>query len=148
MVQPTRSLWTTNRTFALVLGVVFTLIGIIGYFIPTENGTGVQALFGIFDVDAVHNTVHLLTGLVAIAAAFTGWSVTFNRVFGVIYTLIALLGLIPALYFPVYGNDHGLFLGLMHLSVADHILHLVTGLAALAVGFFLHDANTARDRTL
>lgn len=136
MVQQTRTTWTTNRMFALVLGIVLLLIGVIGFFIPTENGTGVQALFGIFDVDVVHNLVHVLSGLIAIAAAFGGFSVAYNRIFGVIYTLIGLLGLIPALYFPTYGTDSGLFLGLMHLSIADHVLHLVIGLSAMAVGFY------------
>ena len=70
MIQPTRTAWTTNRMFALVLGSVLLLIGVIGFVIPTENGTGVQALFGIFDVDVVHNLIHVLSGLIAIAAAF------------------------------------------------------------------------------
>ena len=34
---------------------------------------------------------------------------TYNRVFGVIYTVLGLLGLIPALYFPTYGTDAGRF---------------------------------------
>ncbi len=147
MVQSTRTNWTTNRMFALVLGIVLTLIGVIGFFIPTENSTGVQALFGIFDVDVIHNLVHLLSGLIAIAAAFGGFSVTYNRVFGVIYTVIGLLGLIPALYFPTYGSDAGRFLGLMHLSIADHVLHLVIGIAAIAIGFYA-DRNLRKPATL
>jgi len=133
--------------FALVLGFVLLLIGVIGFVIPTENGTGVQALFGIFDVDVVHNLIHVLSGLIAIAAAFGGFSVTYNRVFGVIYTVLGLLGLIPALYFPTYGTDAGRFLGLMHLSIADHVLHLVIGIAAMGVGFYA-DRNLRRPAAL
>jgi len=147
MLQRTDTAWPINRIVALTLGVVFTLIGIVGYFIPMENNTGVQALFGIFDVDMVHNTIHLLFGILGIAAAFTGFSRRYNQAFGVIYIVLALLGLIPALYFPAgtYGHDHGLFLGLIHLSIADHILHLVTGIAGAVVGFGLLDGNrTAR----
>ncbi len=151
MVQRTETDWSANRIVALTLGVVFTLIGIIGFFLPAENATGVQALLGIFDVDRVHNAVHLIFGILGIAAAFTGQSRTFNQAFGVIYIVLALLGLIPALYFPAgsFGHDGGLFLGLMHLSVADHILHFVTGLVAAAVGFGLVGADrTARRATL
>lgn len=138
------TLWTINRTVALIFGIVFTLIGIIGFFIPAENSTGVQALFGIFDVDAVHNIIHLVTGILALLAAFMGWSRTFNQVFGVLYTLLGILGLISGLYFPsgTYGTDSGLFLGLMHINVADHVLHLVAGIAALIVGFFLAGSAT------
>lgn len=139
MMQSTRSTWTTNRVFALVLGIVFVLIAIIGFLTPAENSTGVQAIFGLFDVDVVHNLVHLITGIVAIAAAFMGFSVWFNRIFGIIYTLIGILGLIPALYFPsgTYGTDNGLFLGIMHINAGDHVLHLVTGIVALIVGYML-----------
>lgn len=143
MVQRTETQWSTNRIFALVLGIVFTLISIIGFLTPTENSTGVQAIFGLFDVDGVHNVVHLLFGLLGIAAAFTGYARRYNQVFGVIYVVLALLGLIPALYFPAgsFGHDNGLFLGLMHINAGDHILHLVTGLAALYVGFVVDRVN-------
>jgi len=142
--QRTAMLWTVNRIFALVLGVVLTLIGIIGFFIPAENGTGVQALFGIFDVDTVHNIIHLLSGLIGIAAAFTGQSRTYNQVFGAIYTLLGILGLFSFLYFPggAYNTDRGLFLGLTHINAGDHILHLVIGIAALAVGFLFAGSAT------
>jgi len=139
MVAQTQTSWTTNRIVALVLGVIFTLIGIIGFFTPAENSTGVQALFGIFDVDLMHNIVHLITGLLGIAAAFTGLSRTFNQVFGIVYIVIGLLGLIPGLYFPAgsYGHDSGLFLGMMHMNAGDHVLHLVAGVIAAVTGFFL-----------
>ncbi|SRR6266566_5096460 len=145
MVQQTTE-WTTNRIVALVIGVVLLLVGIIGFFVPAENSTGVQALFGIFDVDVVHNLVHVVTGILGIAAAFTGWSRRFNQVFGIIYILLGLLGLIPALYFPAgtYGTDRGLFLGLMHINAGDHVLHLVVGIVAAAVGFFVADYVASR----
>ena len=143
MVQQTETQWSTNRIFALALGIVFTLIAIIGFLTPTENSSGVQAIFSIFDVDGVHNIVHLLFGLLGIAAAFTGYARRYNQAFGVIYVVLALLGLIPALYFPAgsFGHDNGLFLGLMHINAGDHILHLVTGLAAVYVGFVVDRAN-------
>jgi hypothetical protein len=148
LIQRTETQWSTNRIFALVLGIVFTLVSIIGFLTPAENSTGVQAIFGIFDVDSIHNFVHLLFGLLGIAAAFTGYARRYNQVFGVIYTVLGLLGLIPALYFPAgsFGHDNGLFLGLMHINAGDHILHLVTGLAALYIGFF-HERAGGLNRT-
>ncbi|MGI9061727.1 MAG: DUF4383 domain-containing protein [Ktedonobacteraceae bacterium] len=136
MIRQTRTDWTANRTLALILGIVFVILGVVGFFTPQENSTGVQALFGIFDVDTVQNVFHLITGLIGLAAAFTGQSINFNRVFGVVYTLIGLLGLIPALYFPTYGTDSGRFLGLTHLSIGDHILNIVLGVIALAIAFY------------
>ncbi len=137
-------LWTANRIFALVLGIVFVLVGIIGFLTPMENATGVRAIFGIFDVDTVHNIIHLVTGIIAIAAAFLGGSRTFNQIFGILYTILGILGLFSFLYFPAgtYGTDSGLFLGLTHLNAGDHILHLITGIAAIIVGFFLAGSVT------
>ncbi len=151
MVQRNDSVWTLNRIVALGLGVVFLLVAIVGFLTPMENSTGVRAELGIFDVDTIHSIVHLLFGILGIAAAFTGFSRRFNQGFGVIYIVLGLLGLIPALYFPAgsFGTDSGLFLGLMHLSIADHVLHLVTGLLAAVVGFgFVGNEIQARRATL
>lgn len=147
MVQRTTA-WTANRIFALVVGIVLLLVGIIGFFTPTK-AYGVQEVFGLFDVDLIHNLIHVVSGILGIAAAFMGWSRTFNRVFGIIYVVLGLLGLIPALYFPSgsFGNDSGLFLGLTHINAADHILHLVIGLAALAVGYLVREDNTVAPTT-
>lgn len=122
--------WTPNRVLAMVIGVVFLLIGILGFI---TNPTG-GALLGIFDVDAVHNTIHLATGILGIAAALMGWSRLFNQVFGIIYLLVAIIGFIPGL------NDiNGLYLGIMHVNAADDILHIVVGAATAYVGFFVTD---------
>jgi Domain of unknown function (DUF4383) len=126
--------WTANSIVALVIGVVFTLIGVIGFFIAPGMAPG--NLLG-FDIDLVHNLIHLITGLLALIAVFTGWSRLFNRIFGVIYILIGVAGLIyPGLYFQ------GLFLGMMHVNAADHVLHLLTGIIAAGVGFFVADDDT------
>jgi hypothetical protein len=124
----TAQAWTVNRILALVLGIVFTLVGIAGFFVSSSMTVG--NLMG-FDVDLVHNLVHLITGLAGLAAAFTGWSRQFNQIFGIIYIIVGIAGLIPALYFD------GRLLGLMHINAADNVLHLVVGVVAAAVGFFV-----------
>ncbi|GCE29110.1 hypothetical protein KDA_45940 [Dictyobacter alpinus] len=131
--------WSINRVVALVIGVIFLLLGIIGFVTPPENSTGVIAILGIFDSDTIHNVLYVVVGLLGIASAFTGWERRFNQVFGIVFVLLAVLGIIPQLYFPAgsYGNDKGLFLGITHLNAGDHILHLITGLIAAGVGFFL-----------
>src|SRR6266566_5736753 len=123
--------WTPNRIVAFVIGIVFLIIGILGLILDTTSGS----ILG-FEVDLVHNLVHLLTGILGLAAAFTGWSRRFNQVFGIIYLLLGLAGLIPALYF-----GHRL-LGLMQVNAADNVLHLVVGVVAAGVGFFVHDEVT------
>ncbi len=132
MLERSASAWTTNRIVAMVIGVVFFIIGILGLIFDTASGS----LLG-FDVDFVHNLVHLLTGILGIAAAMTGWPRLFNQIFGVIYLLVGLAGLVPALYFSQR------LLGLMHVNAADNVLHLVVGLLAAAIGFFVNDYVTS-----
>ncbi len=127
--------WTPNRILAFVLGIVLTLVGILGFFVTSSMTVG--NLLG-FDVDVVHNLVHLLSGIVGLVAVFTGWSRRFNQIFGIVYLLVALAGLIPALYFS------GRLLGLMHVNAADNVLHWVIALAAIIVGFFVHEYATTR----
>jgi hypothetical protein len=129
--------WTANRIFALIVGIVFTLIGILGFFSTTTLAVG-TVLF-VFHVDVIHNVVHLVTGLIALAAAFSTWAWRFNQVFGVIYVLLGIAGLFyPALYFD------GRLLGLMHVNAADHILHLVVGAIAIFFGFSASEYRTGR----
>ena len=71
------------KTLALVFGVVFLLIGILG-FVPALAPN--EMLLNIFHVNAAHNVVHLLTGVVALLAGMSGVgaSKTFFKIFGVV----------------------------------------------------------------
>ena len=130
--------WSANRLFAMVLGVVFVLIGILG--LITANSS-TSNLLGIFGVDLLHNLVHLITGLIALAAVYGGWYRTFNQVFGVIYLLLGLAGLIPALYSGAAGMQ---FLGIIHINPADNVLHLLAGAVAIILGFFVTETGRTR----
>ncbi|MBA2680916.1 MAG: DUF4383 domain-containing protein [Ktedonobacteraceae bacterium] len=125
--------WTTNRIVALILGIVFTLAGIAGFFVSSSMTPG--SLLGL-DVDIVHNIVHFATGIIALIAVFAGKARLFNQAFGIVYLLIGLAALIPALYI---GN---MFLGMMHLNAADHVFHLVVGAVAAFTGFAARDTAT------
>jgi hypothetical protein len=54
------------KRYALVAGVILTVIGILG-FIPALAPNG--DLFGLFAIDPVHNLVHLVSGLTGIGVA-------------------------------------------------------------------------------
>jgi len=115
------------RTFALVLGLIFALIGIAG-FIPGllappdrpgelmfDGGHGL--LFGLFPVNWLHNLVHLAFGVWGLAAS-RGWgsSRAYARSVAIIYGVLTVMGFIPGLHttfglVPLYGNAiwlHGL----------------------------------------
>lgn len=120
------------KKLSAVFGIVFVLIGVLG-FVPAFVPDG--RLLGLFQVDAVHNLIHLLSGAAALAAAATSarYAKLYFQVFGVVYAIVAIGGFLPFLQF---GDDMKL-LGLTHVDMADNLLHVVIAAAALYIGFAL-----------
>ena len=113
----------TTQKWAKVFGIVFVLIGILG-FVPgiTSNGQ----LLGIFEVNTVHNLIHLLSGIVFLAVMGSeAKSITFFKIFGVVYAIVAIVGILQ-------GNT---VLGIFGVNTADNILHVVLALVILSIGF-------------
>lgn len=132
------------RTMARVFGVVFLLVGVLG-FVPgitqmhdtlnhdtgdlVVGGPGHGMLLGIFHVNLVHNLIHIAFGVWGLmSAARYDASRTYFRGVGVIYALLAVLGLISA------GNIWNTF-GLAPIHGADVGLHAVLAIAGLYLGF-------------
>ena len=121
------------RTVARIFGVVFLLVGILGF---VQAGTDMNAdpvtapkLLGLFPVNLVHNVVHLVFGAWGIAAGGSyGAARTYCRVAGAIYVVLTVLG-----YFVPDG------FGLVPLGGHDIWLHAVLGLSLLGAGFALRD---------
>jgi hypothetical protein len=135
----------TARHWALVSGIVFVLIGILGFVPsltplpfgppPINVGQGYGFLFGIFPVNVLHNLVHVLVGLAGLAAY---WGVVgprgYARGLAVFYGLLTIMGLIPPL---------STFFGLIPIFGADIALHFLTALVSAYFGWgaphTLHD---------
>ena len=85
-------------------------------------------LLGIFEVNGVHNVIHLITGAVALWAGMSSAknAKMYFQVFGVIYGLVAVLG--------IFDTD-GPLLGIIAHNMADLMLHIVIAAAALYLGF-------------
>ena len=63
------------RAYALLVGGVLVVAGIIGFFYESEftNDEGVRdAVFGILDVNGWHNLVHIATGALGLVAFAAG----------------------------------------------------------------------------
>ena len=109
-----------TATMALVFGVAFSIIGVLGFFpsppdpaappLTFDHGHGM--VLGLFPVNTLHNVAHLLFGMVGIAAA-SGILLSARAYFQLIavaYALLAILGVIPGTqtafgFIPLWGND-------------------------------------------
>lgn len=125
------------RKASMVFGIVFVAIGVLG-FVPAFTPDG--NLLGIFHVDGIHNLIHLASGVAALAAASSAaYARLYFQVFGVVYAVVALGGFLPFLQF---GEDHPKLLGLIHVNLADNLLHTAIAAAALYFGFVHRDTDT------
>ncbi|MBI2485768.1 MAG: DUF4383 domain-containing protein [Deltaproteobacteria bacterium] len=114
------------KTLALVFGIVFVVVGILG-FVPNPI-VGHDALF---HTNSVHNLVHLIIGIVLLigAGAGEGLSKTLLLVIGVVYLLVAVLG-----FLAVDETGKGMILNLVAINKADNLLHLVLGVVFIGAG--------------
>jgi Domain of unknown function (DUF4383) len=118
---------TPARLYATLVGGTLLVVGIIGFFYSASFGSPgeVDAVFGIFDVNAWHNLVHILTGILGLAVA--GYAAReYALGLGVVYTIVAIWGF-------VIGN-HESILGIVPVNTEDNFLHLALGLTGLAAG--------------
>ena len=119
-----------NALVAGVVGAVFVVVGLLGYTVSGEHAlaghTGGQ-LLGLFQVNSLHNMVHIAVGAAMIAAAIAGTRAarTVNVAIGAVYLGLGVLGLF------ITGDNP---LNVIALNGADNGLHLVIGATLVAVG--------------
>lgn len=113
------------------LGAVLLVIGILGFVMTDDMGM----LLGTFEVNGLHNVVHLFSGALALWAAMKGDAAMkmFGKIFGIVYLLVAVIG---------FAMDGDIF-GLMRTNMADNVLHLVLGLVFVYFGFMAKSATEA-----
>ena len=101
-----------------ILGIVLLIVGIAGFFVDGQ--------LLMFEVDTVHNIVHILTGIVGLVASGTySYSRLFLIVFGLVYAIVAVVGIAM----------NGDILGLFFVNMEDNYLHAAIAALCLVVGF-------------
>ncbi|TXH01031.1 MAG: DUF4383 domain-containing protein [Candidatus Moraniibacteriota bacterium] len=111
-----------------LLGVVFVVMGLLGF----VN----DPVLGVFEVDILHNVIHILSGVLALAAVGMGVDMMrlYAKVFGVIYGLVGLVG------FVMPGD---MILGLFEANLADDLLHVALAAVFLYVGFIMKENDSS-----
>ncbi len=137
-------------TFALLLGMVYLAIGILGLVPamlvppppdapPTSFALLYGYLFGLFPVNVLHTALHIAVGFWGLCA----WSekcsaVAFSRALAVLFGVLALLGVLPRA---------DTLLGLMPIGAHDVSLHVATAVLGAYFGWRSHAMVRERRRT-
>lgn len=133
---------------ALVVGVVFLLVGILGFvpgitsdydMLEFAGHESEAKLLGLFQVSILHNIVHFLYGVAGVALSRTFDNARLYLIGGgVIYLVLWLYGLVV---------DMDSSANFVPLNDADNWLHLGLGLGMIGLGVALSrrvDTTTAR----
>ena len=115
---------SVNSTVAAVFGAVYTLVGLAGFFVSeTFAATDDNTLLG-FEVNHLHNIVHLLIGLALLGASRrTETARRLNLLIGGTYVVLGLIGW--------FIQDTAA--NIIALNEPDHLLHLASGAVLVAV---------------
>ena len=118
-----------NRLLGTIVGAAYLLVGILGF--TVTGGVGFLApqgglLFGLLEVNALHNIVHILIGAALLLASLSSVRAarTANSVVGAACLVLGLAGLF------LVGSP----LNVLAVNVADNVLHFGTASVLLAVG--------------
>jgi len=115
-----------TKNIATVLGVLFIIAGLLGFAAPGLMG---------MHLSVAHNLIHLVSGALALYFGLKATPTaarTFCTIFGAIYGLLGVIGLLTG------GYDHMLTVipNQLVLGTVDHVVHLILGAVFLFGGLY------------
>lgn len=128
---------------ALTIGIVYVLVGLLGFFNTGFDGFAEpegELVLGIFEVNPLHNIVHLLIG----GAGLALWS-TLDR--ARIYGWLLAVGYGATFVYGLFVADTTDAANFLALNSADNWLHIVSVLAGLAIALWPAKHGSATHET-
>lgn len=113
------SIAEVQKTYAMVLGVVLVLLGLVGF---VNN-----PVLGLFGVNLYQNLLHLVGGAVVLWFGYKGAGKATNMWLGVVALVVGVLGLVP--------GAKDLLASLFSINTAITYLHLAVGVVSLGVSY-------------
>src|SRR5215203_7279130 len=133
---------TPAQWYCLLAGLSLLLAGVFGFVSDSsfDTGDGVQGdLFLGFEVNAIHNLIHVASGLVLLVASPKRASArAVALAFGLVYGLVAIIGLID-------GED---VLGVIPINSADNLLHIALAALGILTGLISRNDDRGRGSTV
>ena len=126
------------KTAALIIGLTFIVVGILGFVSNPIVGDN-----AIFHTDIIHNLVHVISGVLFLIVAFAAPQSLkgFMKLFGLVYFALGIMG------FIMFGSSGmGVLLGFLHVNGADNYLHVGLGLLIFLAGTITSNPAIDTDR--
>ena len=111
-----------QKTYAMVIGAVLVLVGILG-FVPNP-WVGDDALFGS---NTIQDVLHLVGGAVIVWFGMKGAAKTTNMWLGYISGVVGILGFVP--------GANSLLASIFAINTAISGLHIAIGVVSLGVAY-------------
>ena len=121
------------KTIATILGIVFILVGLIGFAAPNLLGA---------HLSTAHNIIHLVSGAISL---YIGWmgSLSGARMFGFIFGAVyLLLGAVGFLLGTGADRMFDVIPRTLMLGTMDHVIHILLG-AVYLIGAFMTSTTSA-----
>ncbi|MBI1935564.1 DUF4383 domain-containing protein [Candidatus Woesearchaeota archaeon] len=113
-----------QKTYAMVIGVVLVLLGLVGFFqVP---------ILGIFGVNLAQNILHLVGGALILWLASKGSAKPTNMWVGIIALVVGVLWFIP--------GASGLLASIFAINAEISYLHIAVGVVSLGVAYGVKEA--------
>jgi hypothetical protein len=117
-----------NRLLATVFGAVYVVVGLVGFAVTGLSdfaGTNTGDKLIVFEINPLHNIVHILIGALLLAASrAVSTAKGANTLVGAVYLLVGIVGL-----FVLDSSAN-----ILSLNSADNVLHLASAIVLLGVG--------------
>lgn len=111
---------STQKSYALILGVVLLLVGILG-FIPN----GIVGEKGFFGTNTIQDILHLIAGAFGVYVGTKGKGHGYNAAIGWIGIILGILGFIPTI--------KDLLADILMINTEITVLHLAIGIVSFLV---------------
>jgi hypothetical protein len=133
------------KTIATILGVVFILVGIVGFLVGKPADPMTANFIGTH-LTTSHNLVHIISGAISLYFGLAGSlsaARMFDIVFGIVYALLGIAG------FALGSGPDRMFEALaalgLHFGTMDHVVHILLGIVFLAGGLVTRPDITTAD---
>ncbi len=118
-----------NKLIGYVFGAIYLAVGLVGFAVNRDfaDKNTEDKLLGLFEINGLHNLVHLLIGVALLSAARAGYRLarSANMAVGGTYALVGAIGLFIA--------NNTSSANILSLNGTDNVLHFASALVLLGV---------------